>query len=103
MRCGLFVFSAGEEKVIFAPMPPSMMYSPPAPVYESCIIPVNMCNSNSMMGGMNYNAFSGGNMFGNGMAYAAAAAAAAAASNTNYVYGAANGNGNGAGNQVNSG
>lgn len=82
--------STGEEKVIFAPMPPSMMYSPPAPVYESCIIPVNMCNSNSMMGGMNYNAF-GGNMFGNGMAYAAAAAAAAA-SNNNYVYGTANAN-----------
>ena len=73
-------------------MPPSMMYTPPAPVYESCIIPVNMCNSNSMMGGMNYNAFSTGNMFGNGMAYAAAAAAAAAASNNNYVYGSANSN-----------
>lgn len=43
-----------------------------------------------MMGGMNYNAFSTGNMFGNGMAYAAAAAAAA--SNNNYIYGAANGN-----------
>lgn len=62
-------------------MPPSMMYTPAAPVYDSCIIPVNMCNSNSMMGGMNYGGFNGG-MFGNGLA-----SYSAAASSNNYMFG----------------
>ena len=66
-------------------MPPSMMYTPAAPVYDSCIIPVNMCNSNSMMGGMNYGGFGmggggGGGMFGMG-------SYSAAASNNNFMYG----------------